>query len=171
MGRPMDGEFLRWYAHEREAAENSYLSDAARYKSTARMVWKSARASVYDGLTRAQAYVPERLGRLVLDTGTVGHPKFTLGLKRDRAVRYALSGAEWVVALSALALGCYAVTDDAVPLLAPADVGVDKELLDAWMECLASAPAQILLATTQEIGPVWPTAGFRRDPRWFRVDL
>ena len=149
MGRPMDGEFLRWYAHEREAAEDKEVTAAAAYKRAAQKAFYANAPLVVAGQDRGSRFVPSLLGILEVDLGTTRAPRFVLGLRRGVGrTRWALSGAEWVVALSALALGCLRAAPDEVPLLAPADVGMDEELLREWMECLSGAPAQVLLTST-----------------------
>jgi hypothetical protein len=148
-GRVPDGEFLRWYAHERERVEDNALQIAMRQRTALRNAWKLARGRVHDAADAACQWVPERLGKLVLDTGTVGAPRFAIGLQRGRVPRFALSGAEWTIALSCLALACAA--PGPVNILAPADVGMDEALLRAWCAVLTSTQAQVLLATTHDL--------------------
>lgn len=88
-------------------------------------------------------FVPARLGRFVVDT-SIG---FGFGLQRpNKLPRWAPSGSEWNILVSALALRT-ANTD--ADVLIPADRAIDRGLLVEWMKVLTKTPAQVILTCVE----------------------
>lgn len=128
-----------------------------------------------DVLAAVSRFIPKRLGHLRIACGDGAALHFGLGLQRaGEPVRWAPSGSEWNVIVSALACwraGRFAeittgpaagvsggVQNAALPVIIPADRAIDGPLLREWMQALAKAPAQVLL--TAIAAPREPVRGW-----------
>jgi hypothetical protein len=94
-------------------------------------------------LAEVTRWIPKQLGTFAIYSAG-DSLSLRLGLSRDGvgSVRWALSGSEWNVVVTALAH--LDATDDTHCII-PADRAIDHDLLTAWMKTLATSPAQILL--------------------------
>lgn len=88
----------------------------------------------------AEEFVPFRLGALVLDQGKVG-------LRSNGTTRFALSGSEWNIVLTALTCGVAELTKQEAVVI-PDDRAIDSSLLSQWLDCLGGAQAQVLITST-----------------------
>ena len=107
-----------------------------------------------DVLAAVSAYIPGQLGTLRVQTEGFG-----LGLqRRNEPVRWALSGSEFNIVVTALAAEGSEVLPAAgstvMPVLVPHDRAIDPGLLEQWMAALSKAPVQVLLTTTVKPGKV-----------------
>ena len=107
-----------------------------------------------DVLDAVSVYIPSQLGSLRVQTEGFG-----LGLqRRNEPVRWALSGSEFNIVVTALAAEGSEVLPAAgstvMPVLVPHDRAIDPGLLEQWMAALSKAPVQVLLTTTVKPGKV-----------------
>lgn len=141
-GEEPPARFLRWFTDRREQA----CCDAERQTTRDRAMWTELVRDELPALyLRAARYAPG------LTFSTV-HQTLRVGLRG----RYALSGAEWVQVVTALA--CARARPDTLNLVVPADRAVDPTTLSAWMAALTPAPVQVLLTAVQE--PPEPVPGW-----------
>ena len=145
--------FLTWYATQRERSclLEERVRDATRRSN--RENWTERASAAKELCARASPWLPARLRPVVLWPGSVNLPACSLGLG-EPPVRYGLSGAEWVLAVSSLAVA--RAQPGALNLLLPADRAVDPVLLSDWMQALSPAPVQVILQATVPPEPVPP---------------
>ena len=149
----MPAPFLKWYASKREAAclSEDRVRDAAR--RTNREGWTARACAAKELCARASQWLPARMQPVVLWPGSPNVPGCSLGLG-EPPVRYGLSGAEWVLAVSSLAVA--RARPGSLNLLLPADRAVDPGLLSDWMRALSPAPVQAIFQATVPPEPVPP---------------
>ena len=135
--------------NENRAALSDRILAASREHDDAKSAASGLQSQLWPELTRivdrttkaaSQLYVPASLGELVIDTGTPQSPKCRVGLKvSDAPHRFGLSGAEWNIAVTALALAWSG------GVVIPDDRAISRKLLFEWMTHLADSQSQILL--------------------------
>ena len=141
--RPVDPKWLSWFADERSRA--SRMHEKARVQRSRELaeVYREASPIVRQMALAASQYVPIELGDLVVDLGRAKAPKCALGLRRAGRTRYGLSGSEWSICVSALAVTM--ADPGKLCLVIPEDRAVSPGLLSAWLERLSFAPCQVLI--------------------------
>ena len=141
--RPVDPKWLSWFADERSRA--SRMHEKARVQRTREFgeVYREAMPIVRHMANAAAQYVPVELGELVLDVGRAKAPRCALGLKRGGKARFALSGSEWSICVTALAITM--ADPNKLCVVIPEDRAVSPGLLAAWLERLSFAPCQVLI--------------------------
>ena len=101
-----------------------------------------------DVLKEITARIPPQLGTFAVYTSGEAL-SLRLGLSRNGAagVRWALSGSEWNIVVTALA---HLQAPDDTYCVIPADRAIDEPLLVSWMKALSTSPAQVLLTAITE---------------------
>ena len=141
-----DPAWLRWYAAEWAKAGKAAEREAKAHKREAAQLFAEAEPKIKALMATAARYVPADLGQFVIATGTSRKPRCDLGLLRDGRLRVALSGAEWTICVTAVAL---ARADDS-SLTVPVDRAMDVDLLHRWLAAMTAAPGQVIVTAIDE---------------------
>lgn len=106
---------------------------------------------------KAAAFVPESLGAVAISVLASEKLDFKVGLKRSKeaAPRFALSGAEWNIVTTALAI---ALNDAPSAIVIPDDRAISSLTLTQWLAKLAAAKCQVVVTST--VKPKEPVKGF-----------
>jgi len=149
-----DPQFLRWFAMERTKVAREWERSRVAFKRELKELYAEVEPAARKLAKKAAAFVPERLGSLVLATGTAKQPRCSVGLSTKGCVRFGLSGFEWSACVTALA--CAMANPAQLCLCIPSDRAVDADSLGPWLDCLTAAQCQILV--TSVVRPRSPPA-------------